>query len=150
MTRGGVIGGFQEFRHEPARSVAVSSTLDEDIKNEAILIDRAPKPVWLAGDRDGDLIQMPFVAARWSPLTDLAGERLAEFHRPLAHGLVAHANAARRKHLLDHAKAQRKPEIEPNRIAYDLRRKAMAAIKAVTSCRHAPRLASRPLQNSLT
>ncbi len=30
-------GGFQEFRHEPARSsVAVSSTLDEDIKNEAI------------------------------------------------------------------------------------------------------------------
>ena len=38
-------GGFQEFRHEPARSVAVSSTLDEDIKNEAILIDRAPQPV---------------------------------------------------------------------------------------------------------
>ena len=57
-------GGFQEFRHEMARSVAVSSTLDEDIKNEAILIDRAPKPVGLARDRDGDLIQMPFVAAR--------------------------------------------------------------------------------------
>src|ERR1700722_13785917 len=80
---------------------------------------------------------MPFVAARWSPLTDLAGERLPEFDRPLAHGLVAYANAARRKHLLDHAKTQRKPEIEPNRIAYDLRRKAMAAIKAVTGCRHA-------------
>ena len=80
-------GGFQEFRHEPARSVAVSSTLDEDIKNEAILIDRAPKPVGLARDADGDLIQMPFVAARWSPLTDLAGERLPEFDRPFGAGL---------------------------------------------------------------
>ena len=72
-------GDFQEFRHEPARSLAVSSTLEEDIKNEAILIDRAPKPVGLARDRDGDLIQMPFVATLWSPLTDLAGERLPEF-----------------------------------------------------------------------
>jgi hypothetical protein len=41
-------GGFQELPHELLRSAAVSSTLDQDIQNEAILIDGAPKPVLLA------------------------------------------------------------------------------------------------------
>jgi hypothetical protein len=108
-------GGFQEFRHEPPRREAVSSTLHQNIENETMLVNRAPKPVGLASDRDDDFIQMPFVAARGSTLADLVGKRATEFVRPLAHRLVAHANAARRKHLLDHAKAQRKPEIEPNR-----------------------------------
>ena len=47
-------GGFQELRHEPLRRAAVSSTLDQNVENEAILIDRAPQPVWLAGDRDDE------------------------------------------------------------------------------------------------
>ena len=115
--------------------MAVSSTLDVDVKNEAVLIDSPPKPVWLSGDRDDDFIQMPFVAARGSTLADLVGERLTEFVRPLAHRLVAHANSARREHLLDHAKAQRKPEIEPNRVADHLRRKAMTAIERIDMAR---------------
>jgi hypothetical protein len=57
-------GGFEELPHKPLRRATVSSTLDQDVENEAILIDRAPKPVLLAGDRDDDLIHMPFVAAR--------------------------------------------------------------------------------------
>ena len=34
--------GSQELSYEPLRSAAVSSTLDQDVENEAILIDRAP------------------------------------------------------------------------------------------------------------
>jgi hypothetical protein len=59
---------FQEPPHEPLRSATVSSTLDQDVKNEAVLIDGPPKPVLLSGDRDDDFIQMPFVASRRSPL----------------------------------------------------------------------------------
>ena len=40
--------GFQEFRHEPPRREAVFSTLHQNIENEAMLVDRAPKPVGLA------------------------------------------------------------------------------------------------------
>jgi hypothetical protein len=47
---------------------------------------------------------------------------------PLAHGLIDHANPARRQQLFDVAKAQRKPEIEPYGIADRLRWEAMEAI----------------------
>src|ERR1700722_4917625 len=109
-------GGFQELPHELLRSATVSSTLDQDVENEAILIDGAPKPVLLAGDQDDDLIHVPFVAASRGTLANLIGERLAELLPPLAHGLVRYANPARRQHLLNHAQAQGKPEIEPNGI----------------------------------
>ena len=81
-------GRFQEFPHKPLRGAAVSSTLDHDVENEAVLVDGAPKPVLLAADRDDDLIHVPFVAASWRALSDLIGESLAELLRPLAHGLV--------------------------------------------------------------
>jgi hypothetical protein len=47
-------GRFQEFPHKPLRRTAVSSTLDQDVENEAVLVDGAPKPVLLAGDRDDE------------------------------------------------------------------------------------------------
>ena len=48
-------GGFQKLSFmKPLRQAAsVSSTLDQDVENDAVLIDGAPEPVWLAGDRDG-------------------------------------------------------------------------------------------------
>ena len=135
-------GGFEELPHEPLRSATVSSTLDQDVENEAILIDGAPKPVRLAGDRDDDLIHMPFVVASRRALADLIGERFAELLPPPAHGLVRYANPARREHFLDHAQAQGKPEIEPNGVADHFRRKAIAAIQRVTGSQHGRPLAA--------
>ena len=72
---------FQKPFHEPLRSATVSSTLDQDVENETVLINGAPEPVWLAGDRDDDLIHMPFVAASRRALADLViSERIA--HAP--------------------------------------------------------------------
>ena len=56
-------GGFQEFLHEPLRSVRVSSALHQDVEHEAILIDGAPQPMLLARDRDNNFVQVPLVAA---------------------------------------------------------------------------------------
>src|ERR1700693_3614223 len=101
MTRGGVSADLVSFLL--SRCAAVSSTLDQDVENEAILIDRAPQPVRLASNRDDDLIHMPFVAASRRTPADLIGERLAELLPPLAHGFVRHTNPARRQYFLDHA-----------------------------------------------
>ena len=138
---------FQELCHEPLRRASVPATLDQDVENETILIDGAPKPVLFARDRDDDLIHMPFVAASRRALADLIGECLAELLPPLAHGLVGHANPTRRQHLFDHAQAQGKPEIEPNRMADDFRRKTMALVERVAGCRHGGPIAARPRFN---
>src|SRR5580692_735753 len=119
MTRGGVTADFRSFLMSRCAARLSLRRWTKTSRTKPILIDRAPQPVRLASNRDDDLIHMPFVAASRRALADLIGERLAELLPPLAHGLVRHANPARRQHFLDHAKAQGKPEIEPNGIADD-------------------------------
>jgi hypothetical protein len=46
---------------------------------------------------------MPFITNSREATTDLVGERLAEFERPLAHGFVADNDAAGGQQLLHHA-----------------------------------------------
>jgi hypothetical protein len=98
----------------------IGSSADENIENEAVLVDGTPEPMLLAGEADDDLIEVPFVAtARRSP-TDAVGEFLAEFEAPLPDRLVRQRDAADSQHLLDHAQAQREPKIQPYRAADDL------------------------------
>ncbi|BBB96608.1 hypothetical protein BE61_20390 [Bradyrhizobium elkanii USDA 61] len=61
-------GGFQELLHEPLCSARISSALDQDVENEAILVDSAPEPMLFARDRDNDFVQIPLsprAGARW-------------------------------------------------------------------------------------
>ncbi|MCP1775090.1 hypothetical protein ABIF65_007787 [Bradyrhizobium japonicum] len=81
ITRGGVPADFKSFFMSRC-AARVSSTLDQDVENETILVDSAPEPMLFARDRDNDLVQMPFVAAGGSALADPIGERLAEFSVP--------------------------------------------------------------------
>src|SRR3954454_6035650 len=91
----------------------VASALDQDIENEAFLIDRAPEPVLLASDGDDDLIQMPFVAAARGASTEAVGEFAAEFQAPLPavdllrSSTVGDGDAACCQHLPNHTQAQR-------------------------------------------
>ena len=53
---------------------------------------------------------------------DAVGEFAAEFQAPLPDRLVGDRDAASRQHLLNHAQAQREPEIQPDRVADELGR----------------------------
>src|SRR3954462_4258586 len=64
----------------------------------------------------------------WSAKADLVGEVLAELAPPLAHGFMAHVDAAGRQHLFHHAQAEREPEVQPHGVADDLARKAVAGV----------------------
>src|SRR5215213_9327795 len=83
---------------------------------------------------------MPLVARRRQPPPDPVGKVLAELARPLPHGLVTDDDAACGQHLLDHAQAEREAKVEPNRMADDLGRKAVASIAGANGCRHRVRL----------
>ena len=71
---------------------------------------------------------MPFIAHAGQPAADLVGEALAKPTPSLAHGLVAHVDAARGQKFIHHAKAQRKTEVEPHGVADDLTWKAVAGV----------------------
>ena len=54
---------FQKLAEQAFGGLLVAPALDQNVENEALLVDRAPEPVLRAGDRDDDLIKVPFVAA---------------------------------------------------------------------------------------
>ena len=96
---------LEELAEQALGGVRVAPALDEDIENEAILVDGTPEPLLLPCDADDDLVKVPFVAtARRSP-TDALGEFPAEFQAPLPDRFMRHRYAAGGQHLLDHAQA---------------------------------------------
>ena len=80
---------LQQLAEQAFGGLLVAPALDEDIENKALLVDRAPEPMLLAGDGDDDLIEVPFVAAAGCSPTDAVGEFAAEFQAPLPDRLVA-------------------------------------------------------------
>ena len=82
-----------------------SRSLTKNVDDEAFLVDGPPEPAFLARDADDNLVEMPFVAeAAGGSATDLIGEMPSEFLRPVPDRLVADDDAARRQHVLDHAR----------------------------------------------
>src|ERR1700719_1975143 len=143
QTRGSTLL-LEELAEQAFGSLLVAPALDENIENEAVLVDGTPEPMLLPGEADDHLIEVPFVAtARRSP-TDAVGEFPAEFEAPLPDRLVRHRDAAGGQHLLDHAQAQREPKIQPDRVADDLSGVAMAGVNRVSRRPHPARLPDQP------
>jgi hypothetical protein len=135
---------LEELAKQAFGGLLVAPALDENIENEAVLVDGTPEPMLLPGEADDDLIEVPFVAtARRSP-TDPVGEFPPEFEAPLPDRLVRHRDATGRQHLLDHAQAQRKPKIQPYRVADNLSRVAVAGVNRVSRRHHPPVYPTNP------
>jgi hypothetical protein len=92
----------QKFAHEPSRVGLISSALNQDVENEAVLIDGAPEPMLVATDCDDDFVETPFIATNRGASTNAIGKFSAEFLRPMANGLMAHLNATSSEHFLNH------------------------------------------------
>ncbi|BCH67766.1 hypothetical protein RvVAT039_pl05990 (plasmid) [Agrobacterium vitis] len=89
---------FQEFSHQTLCSLGIAAALDKDVKDETILIDGAPEPMFLAANGDDDFIEIPFVAklsGRSPP--DFIGKAPPEFLGPKADCLVRDSYPARRQ-----------------------------------------------------
>src|SRR6201987_1217911 len=135
---------LEELAEHAFGGLLVAPALDENIENEAVLVDGTPEPMLLPGDADDHLIEVPFVAtARRSP-PDAVGEFPAEFEAPLPDRLVRHRDAAGSQHLLDHAQAQREPKIQTYRVTVYLRGVTMAGAKRVARCPHPAPLPDQP------
>src|SRR3954465_5778081 len=86
---------LQQLAEQAFGGALITPALHQHVEYDAVLVHCAPQPVLLAGDFEGDLIEMPLVSSRRQTPPDPVGEVLAELERPLPHRLVADDNAAR-------------------------------------------------------
>ena len=91
-----------EFAQQPFGSVFIASRLDQHIKNKAVLIDGAPEPMFLAIDRNDNLVKMPFVAELRRTLADFFGEVASEFLGPTPNRFMTDDDAARGQKIFNH------------------------------------------------
>src|SRR5271155_1517469 len=61
-------------------------------------------------------------------LAEMRGDYRPQVVHPAAHGLVRDRDAALREQILDVTKAECEPEIEPNRLMYDLGREPISGV----------------------
>jgi len=131
---------LQQLAEQPFGRALVASALDQDIENDTGLVHSSPQPMLHPGNFEHDLIEMPFVANPGKATTDLIGELLAEFARPLPHGFVADDDAAGGEQLLHHAETEQEAEIQPHGMADDLGREPIPGVAGTSECRHPNRL----------
>ena len=120
-----------ELAQQTFGGAPVAAALNQSVKDEAIPIDGAPKPVLFAIDGDDDFIEMPNIAELRRALAGLVGEVSAEFLCPTPHGFMTDDNTAGGQQIFDHSQAERESEIEPNHMGDDLSGKTMTPITGI-------------------
>ena len=111
----------------------IASVLDQDVQNDAVLINGSPQPVAFATDPQRHLVQMPLVASSCSSSTQPCGEGGSELGAPLADGLMADLDPAFGEEILNITKAEMEPKVQPDGVSDDLGREAVASIRRTVS-----------------
>jgi hypothetical protein len=123
-----ILTAFEELSKELLRDRFVPSALNQNIQNMPLLVDRAPQIVQSAFDFEKDLIKMPFVAGLGATSTQLIGRVLTEFSAALTNRLVGENHPACSHKFFHIAIAEGKALVEPDHVADNLSRKAIAHI----------------------
>ena len=98
------------------------------------MVDGTPKIHAYTGDPDHHLVQMPSIAWPRPTLAQPSRNRRAELQQPTPHRFIGDVEPALGEQFFHVAVAQRKAEIQPNRVLDDFGRKAIAAM-ALSRCR---------------
>src|SRR5207253_1321149 len=90
--------------------------------------DRAPQIHMLAGDPDDHFVEMPAIARSRTTPPQSPSDRRSEFEHPTTNALVGDVEPTLGKQILHIAIAQSEPEVQPDCVLDDDRRKPMPAI----------------------
>ncbi len=105
---------FEKFSHQFERCLLVSPGLNQDIKHFAFTIDSTPQIHALAIDGDKYLVEMPTSVRAGARPSQLVCISQTELHLPAPDALIGNVYAALGEHIFNIAKAEGKPEIEPD------------------------------------
>jgi hypothetical protein len=91
--------------------------LHQNIQRIPFLIYRSPQVVMISVDSDEQLVKMSGIPAAPCPDPDPLGKVRSESTAPLPNRFVGDLDAPAPQDLFDDPEAQRKPVVEPNRVA---------------------------------
>src|SRR6476660_4760936 len=117
---------LKQFHHEFLCGLCIPSALDEEIQHLTLVVDRPPEPVFTAADRNHHFIEVPMIARSRPRTADIGRDRRPELQEPPPDRLVGCVNTSLGQQFLDIPKGQCEPGIEPDRVADDFWREAVA------------------------
>ena len=117
---------LKQFHHEFLCGLCIPSALDEEIQHLTLVVDRPPEPVFTAADRNHHFIEVPMIARSRPRTADIRRDRRPELQEPPPDRLVGCVNTSLGQQFLDIPKGQCEPGIEPDRVADDFWREAVA------------------------
>lgn len=120
---------LQDLPKEACGGSLVSVAGDQDIEDITILVNRSPKIAPLAADCDEQLVHVPDVTETTLSPPQGAGIRGSKLRAPGSNRFVGHRDTTLSEKVLDIAKAESKPMVQPNGMADDLGRKAVSSIQ---------------------
>ena len=120
---------FQDLTKEAFSGSTISRLGNQNIDHVSIPIDGPPKIEALTTDGDEEFIDVPNVAESAPFPTQSAGIGRSEFLTPVSDRFIRNNDSALREQVFYVSKAQGEPMVEPNSVADDFRRKAMASVK---------------------
>src|ERR1700674_5180032 len=123
-----VLKTFQQLSKELLRRLLVAPGPHANVEHFSVLVDRAPKILQLAVDREEYFIEMPAVAESTPAGTNPFGVHSTKLQAPLADALIADCDAALGHHFFDVSVAECKSKIKPSAMTENDGREAVAAI----------------------
>jgi hypothetical protein len=124
-----ILKAFQQPPKETFGCFGIPPRLNEDVEHDAVLIHGTPKIVLHALDPDKHLVHVPLVSRPWSAASQAARECLAELLAPLTNRLMGDNDATFSLQQLNISQAEAEHVIQPDRVADDLGRKAVAVVR---------------------
>ena len=110
-------------------SSSIPPRLNENVEEDTILINGAPKVVLDALNPDEHLIHVPLVSWPRPAPAHAAGEGMTELPAPAPHGLVGNRHAPFSEKQLDVAETEAEYMIQPHSVADDVGREAVAVVR---------------------
>ena len=123
-----ILKTLQQSLEEPFRGGPITSSLNQDVEHNPMLIDCAPEVALHALDPDEHLIEVPLVSWPRPAAAQAIGEIRAEFLAPPSHRFVGDDNAALSQDQLHIAQAEAEYVVQPHGMADDLGRKPMTIV----------------------
>ena len=124
-----VVQSRQQPSEEALGSIGIASVLNKDVKHNAVLIHGTPEIVLHALDPDEHLVHVPLDPGSWSAASQAVCERLAKLLAPPTNRLIRDDSAAFSQKHLNIPQNEAEHMIQPDRMADDLGRKAMAVVR---------------------
>ena len=118
----------EQLAHQLDRRGPVSTTLDQDFEDLALVVDGTPQIHVLARNPHDHFVEMPAIARSRTAPSQAPSDRRSEFEHPTANALVGEVEAALGKQFFDIAITQGEAEVQPHGVLDDDRWKTMPAI----------------------